>query len=156
MKFGLFYEISVPRPWDRESERTAYENNIEQIKLADELGFQTVWVVEHHFFEEFSHSSAPDLFLTAVARETSQIRLGHGIAVCVPEVNSAVRLAERAATLDLLSGGGSSSVPDARLPGWSWPGLAPTRTRRSVPGTSSSEPSRRCGRTSGSATTGST
>lgn len=105
MKFGLFYEISVPRPWDRESERTAYENNIEQIKLADELGFQTVWVVEHHFFEEFSHSSAPDLFLTAVARETSQIRLGHGIAVCVPEVNSAVRLAERAATLDLLSGG---------------------------------------------------
>lgn len=105
MKFGLFYEISVPRPWDRESERTAFENDIEQIKLADQLGFQTVWVVEHHFFEEFSHSSAPDLFLMAAARETERIRLGHGIAVCVPEVNSAVRLAERAATLDILSGG---------------------------------------------------
>jgi len=105
MKFALFFEILVPRPWTPERERTAFENCVDQAKLADELGFQTVWVVEHHFFEEFSHASAPDLFLLACARETKQIRLGHGIAICVPEINSAVRLAERAATLDILSGG---------------------------------------------------
>ena len=105
MKFAMFYEIIVARPWTPEGERTAFENCITEIKLADELGFQTIWVVEHHFFEEFSHASAPDLFLCAVARETKRIRLGHGIVICVPEVNNAIRLAERAATLDLLSGG---------------------------------------------------
>jgi hypothetical protein len=43
MKFGLFYELSVPRPWTRESERTVYDNALEQVKLADELGFDQVW-----------------------------------------------------------------------------------------------------------------
>ena len=67
MKFGFFYEVQVPRPWGPETERTAFENDITQIVLGDALGFENVWVVEHHFFEEFSHSSAPDLFLMAVA-----------------------------------------------------------------------------------------
>jgi alkanesulfonate monooxygenase SsuD/methylene tetrahydromethanopterin reductase-like flavin-dependent oxidoreductase (luciferase family) len=49
MKFGLFYELSVPRPWTRESERIVYNNALEQVKLADELGFDQVWAVEHHF-----------------------------------------------------------------------------------------------------------
>ena len=53
MKFGLFYEISVPRPWTRESERTVYQNALEQVRLADELGFDQVWAVEHHFLEEY-------------------------------------------------------------------------------------------------------
>jgi hypothetical protein len=52
MKFGLFYELSVPRPWTQESERTVYNNALEQVKLADELGFDQVWAVEHHFLEE--------------------------------------------------------------------------------------------------------
>ena len=47
MKFGLFYELSVPRPWTRDSERIVYENALEQVKLADELGFDYVWAVEH-------------------------------------------------------------------------------------------------------------
>ena len=46
MKFGIFYELSVPRPWTRESERTVYENALEQVRLADELGFDQVWCVE--------------------------------------------------------------------------------------------------------------
>ena len=54
MKFGLFYEISIPRPWTRETERTVYNNCLEQVKLADELGFAHVWAVEHHFLEEYS------------------------------------------------------------------------------------------------------
>lgn len=57
MKFGIFYELSVPRPWDREAERTVYLNGLEQVRLADELGFAYVWAVEHHFLEEYSHCS---------------------------------------------------------------------------------------------------
>jgi len=105
MKFGLFYEISVPRPWTRETERTVYNNALEQVKLADELGFDQVWAVEHHFLEEYSHCPAPELFLTACAMVTKKIRVGHGIVVCVPEFNHPIKIAERTATLDILSGG---------------------------------------------------
>ncbi len=105
MKFGIFYELSVPRPWGPESERTVYVNALEQVRLADELGFDQVWCVEHHFLEEYSHSSAPELFLTACAMLTTRIRVGHGIVVCVPQFNHPVRIAERTAVLDILSGG---------------------------------------------------
>ena len=105
MKFGVFYELSVPRPWTHESERQVYLNALEQVRLADELGFHSVWAVEHHFLEEYSHSSAPELFLTACAMQTKQIRVGHGIVVCVPQFNHPIRVAERAAVLDILSGG---------------------------------------------------
>ena len=69
MKFGIFYELSVPRPWDAEAERSVYMNALEQVRLADELGFEQVWAVEHHFLEEYSHCSSPELFLTACATE---------------------------------------------------------------------------------------
>jgi len=105
MKFGIFYELSVPRPWDRESERTVYERALEQVRLADELGFDQVWAVEHHFLEEYSHCSAPEIFLTACAVQTRNIRVGHGIVVCVPQFNHPIRIAERAAVLDIISGG---------------------------------------------------
>ena len=105
MKFGIFYEISVPRPWTPETERTVYNNCLEQVRLADELGFDQVWAVEHHFLEEYSHCSAPELFLTACAMQTKNIRVGHGIVVCVPEFNHPIRIAERTAVLDILSGG---------------------------------------------------
>ena len=105
MKFGVFFELSVPRPWDREAERTVYEHALEQVRLADELGFDQVWAVEHHFLEEYSHCSAPEIFLTACAVQTRRIRVGHGIVVCVPQFNHPVRIAERAAVLDIISGG---------------------------------------------------
>jgi alkanesulfonate monooxygenase SsuD/methylene tetrahydromethanopterin reductase-like flavin-dependent oxidoreductase (luciferase family) len=105
MKFGLFYELSVPRPWTGEAERTVYNNALEQVRLADELGFEQVWAVEHHFLEEYSHCSAPELFLTACAMVTKKIRVGHGIVVCVPEINHPIKIAERTAVLDILSGG---------------------------------------------------
>ena len=105
MKFGLFYELSVPRPWTRESERTVYQNALEQVRLADELGFDQVWAVEHHFLEEYSHCPAPELFLTACAMNTKKIRVGHGIVICVPEFNHPIKIAERTAVLDILSGG---------------------------------------------------
>lgn len=105
MKFGIFYELSVPRPWTQESERTVYNNALEQVRLADELGFDQVWAVEHHFLEEYSHCPVPELFLTACAMVTKRIRVGHGIIVCVPEFNHPIKIAERTAVLDLLSGG---------------------------------------------------
>ncbi len=105
MKFGIFFELSVPRPFSPEREREVFENALEQARLADELGFECAWVVEHHFLEEYSHSSAPDLFLTAIAMQTARIRVGHGAVVCVPEINHPIRVAERAAFLDILSGG---------------------------------------------------
>ena len=73
------------------------------MKLADELGFEQVWAVEHHFLEEFSHSSAPEIFLTACAVQTKRIRIGHGIVICVPEFNHPIKIAERIATMDILS-----------------------------------------------------
>ncbi len=105
MKFGIFFELSVPRPFTPEGERIVFENALEQARLADELGFETAWAVEHHFLEEYSHCSAPELFLTAIAMQTSRIRLGHGAVVCVPQINHPIRVAERAAFLDQLSGG---------------------------------------------------
>jgi alkanesulfonate monooxygenase SsuD/methylene tetrahydromethanopterin reductase-like flavin-dependent oxidoreductase (luciferase family) len=105
MKFGIFFELSVPRPLGVDLERQVIENSLEQARLADELGFHSVWAVEHHFLEEYSHCSAPELLLTAVAVQTKQIRVGHGAVVCVPEINHPIRVAERAAFLDILSGG---------------------------------------------------
>ncbi|MCC7363413.1 MAG: LLM class flavin-dependent oxidoreductase [Dehalococcoidia bacterium] len=105
MKFGIFFEISVPRPWEAETEHDVYHNCLEQTRLADELGFDQVWAVEHHFLEEYSHCSAPELFLTAAAMQTKDIHVGHGIVVCVPQFNHPVRVAERAAVLDILSHG---------------------------------------------------
>src|SRR5439155_13990673 len=105
MKFGIFYEISVPRPWTDGREKQVYDNCLEQVRLADELGFECVWAVEHHFLEEYSHCPAPELFLTACAMQTTNIRVGHGIVVCVPQFNHPIRVAERAAVLDILSNG---------------------------------------------------
>src|SRR3990172_12975076 len=105
VRFGVFFELSVPRPFSPERERDVLENGLEQARLADELGFACAWVVEHHFLEEYSHSSAPDLFMTAIAMQTSRIRVGHGAVVCVPEINPPVGVAGGAAFLDLLSGG---------------------------------------------------
>ena len=105
MECGLFMELSVPRPWTADSERQVYENALEQVRLADELGFDYIWAVEHHFLEEYSHCSAPEIFLATVAAKTERIRVGHGINVCVPEINHPIRIAERSAVLDLVSGG---------------------------------------------------
>jgi alkanesulfonate monooxygenase SsuD/methylene tetrahydromethanopterin reductase-like flavin-dependent oxidoreductase (luciferase family) len=105
VKFGLFFELSVPRPWTHESDRRVYELALEQVKVADELGFDQMWTVEHHFLEEYSHSSAPELWLTAVACHTKNIRIGHGVCTLLPAYNHPVRSAERAAWLDIISNG---------------------------------------------------
>jgi len=105
VKFGVFYEHQLPRPWDDDSEYQLLQDALEQCELADKLGFECVWEVEHHFLEEYSHSSAPEVFLAAVSQRTERIKLGHGIVQTPPPFNHPARVAERIATLDLISGG---------------------------------------------------
>jgi alkanesulfonate monooxygenase SsuD/methylene tetrahydromethanopterin reductase-like flavin-dependent oxidoreductase (luciferase family)/putative sterol carrier protein len=105
VRFGLFYEHQLPRPWaDGENEKLLTDA-LDQIELADRVGFDHVWEVEHHFLEEYSHSSAPEVFLAAASQRTKRIRLGHGIVQLPPRFNHPARIAERIATLDLISGG---------------------------------------------------
>jgi alkanesulfonate monooxygenase SsuD/methylene tetrahydromethanopterin reductase-like flavin-dependent oxidoreductase (luciferase family) len=82
-----------------------YREALEQIVLADRLGFDYAWAAEHHFLEEYSHCSAPEVFLAAAAARTDNLRLGHGIVSLPPPVNHPARVAERIAALDLISGG---------------------------------------------------
>src|SRR5947199_6947798 len=105
MRFGIFYEHQLPRPWLQWSEAQLYREALEQIELADRLGIDYVWEVEHHFLEEYSHSSAPEVFLAAASQRTSRIRLGHGIVQLPLGFNHTARVAERIATLDLISDG---------------------------------------------------
>src|SRR5919205_4064521 len=105
MRFGIFYEHQLPRPWDDGAEQRLIANALDQVELADRLGIDYVWEVEHHFLEEYSHSSAPEIFLAAVAARTERIRLGHGIVQTPPPFNHPARVAERIATLDLVSDG---------------------------------------------------
>ncbi len=105
MRFGIFYEHQLPRPWAEGDEHRLLKDALEQVELADRLGIDYVWEVEHHFLEEYSHSSAPEVFLAAASQRTSRIRLGHGIVQLPQEFNHTARVAERIATLDLLSDG---------------------------------------------------
>ena len=103
MKFGIFYELQLPRPWQAGDEHRLYQNALQQIELADRLGYDHAWQVEHHFLEEYSHSPSPETFLAAASRRTRNIRLGHGIYQLT--TNHPARIAERSASLDLLSNG---------------------------------------------------
>ena len=103
MKFGIFYEHQLPRPWTEMSEYQLMQDSLTQIELADQLGYDFAWEVEHHFLEEYSHSSAPEVFLAAASQRTKHIRLGHGIIQLT--TNQPHRVAERVATLDLISKG---------------------------------------------------
>src|SRR4030095_8377917 len=105
MKFDLLYELQTPKPHDELSEHRCYHQALEQIELADRMGFDTVWAVEHHFLTEFAHSSAPEVFLAAVSQRTKRIRIGHGVVLLPHKFNHPIRVAERAAALDILSNG---------------------------------------------------
>ncbi|MDX5931932.1 LLM class flavin-dependent oxidoreductase [Acidiphilium acidophilum] len=102
MEVDLFYELAVPAHLGR-SEAQVLAETLDELALADHLGFHGAWFVEHHFMREYSHSSSPELILAAASQRTSRLRLGH--AVVVMPYHHPVRVAERCATLDILSGG---------------------------------------------------
>jgi len=128
------YEIQIPKPWTPGIEARTYGEAMEQIVLADQAGWAYVWAVEHHLLPQWSHCSAPEVFLGAVSQRTTRIRIGHGIALLPRGFNHALRVAERAAVLDILSNGrvelgtgravtlqeldGFEIAPDQTMPQW--------------------------------------
>jgi len=105
MRFGIFYEHQIPRPWGEDGEHRLFRDALEQIEIADHVGIDYVWEVEHHFLEEYAHSSASGVFLGAASQRTERIRLGLGILPLPPGYMHPARVAETTATLDLVSGG---------------------------------------------------
>ena len=105
MKFGIFLELQLPKPWGADDERQLVQEALEQVELADRLGLDHAWAVEHHFLDEYSHCSASDVFLAAAAARTRQIRLGFGIRQAIANYNHPSRTAEAVAMLDLVSNG---------------------------------------------------
>ncbi|HTR77417.1 MAG TPA: LLM class flavin-dependent oxidoreductase [Gemmatimonadaceae bacterium] len=104
MRFSLLIEIQIDHPTPA-SERQAFRDAVEQGTLADALGYHCVWVVEHHGLYEYSHCSAPEIVLAFLAARTSRIRLGHAVTLTPYRYNHPIRVAERIATLDVLSEG---------------------------------------------------
>jgi alkanesulfonate monooxygenase SsuD/methylene tetrahydromethanopterin reductase-like flavin-dependent oxidoreductase (luciferase family) len=105
MKFGLLYEMETPRPWHALSEYNIYWEALAQIEYADRIGIDYVWEVEHHFLEEYSHSSAPEVFYGAVSQRTKNIRIAHGVRLTPFNFNHPIQIAEECAVLDILSNG---------------------------------------------------
>ena len=105
MRFGMLYELQLPKPWEPNSEQSLVDEAIEQCVLGDKLGIDYAWSVEHHFLEEYSHCSASDVFLSAIAAKTEQIKIGFGIRQVISNYNHPARTAETVAMLDLISHG---------------------------------------------------
>src|ERR1044072_6626573 len=103
MKFGIFYELQLPRPWQPGGELKLYQDALSQLELADRCVYDYAWVVEHHFLEEYSHSPSPESFLSASSQQTRNIRLSRALFQLT--THQAARVAERVAVLDLLSNG---------------------------------------------------
>ncbi len=113
MKLDLLYEIDAPRPWDggphpygqRQREQRAYAEMLDQMRLADQIGFNIAWFVEHHFREGRSHCPAPEVVIGALTQATQNIRLGFGVTLLPYGFTHPARVAEKVATADILSQG---------------------------------------------------
>ncbi len=105
MKFGMMYEIQIPEPHYPGIVQDTYKQVIAQVMFAEEMGFDYFWTVEHHFLSEFSYCPAPEVLYGAISQRTSTIRIGHAVALLPPQYNHPIRVAERAAVLDILSDG---------------------------------------------------
>jgi alkanesulfonate monooxygenase SsuD/methylene tetrahydromethanopterin reductase-like flavin-dependent oxidoreductase (luciferase family) len=107
MRFSLLYEIALPIEHEAagRTESDSFWEAVEQIRYAEEMGFDGVWLVEHHFLEDLSRSSASDVFLAAIAQHTSRIRIGLGVMLMPPPYNHPFKVAEKVASLDIVSRG---------------------------------------------------
>ena len=103
MKFGLLSQIQVPKPWTENTERNVYWQNLDHVVAAEHAGFSHFWLTEQHFFAEIGHSPCPEMFLAAASQRTHTIRLG--FAVILMPCHNPFMIAERVATLDVLSNG---------------------------------------------------
>ena len=122
MELSLFFELETSDMSEAGIKRT-FDECLEQTMLADRLGYKGVWFTEHHFLPGFSYSSSPELVLSHIAAKTKNIRLGHGIVLLPFRINHPVRVAERIATLDVLSNGrvdfgGGRAISESELSGF--------------------------------------
>lgn len=104
MRFSLFFEMQIADPTPA-TEQQLFRDCVAQAMLADEVGFDGIWAVEHHGLREYAHSSAPEVFLAFVAARTRRINIGHGVTLLPGRYNHPIRVAERIAVLDILSEG---------------------------------------------------
>lgn len=129
MRFDVFNELQRPRPWSPGHEQQVFRDGIAQAELADQLGYACWWMVEHHCTPEFSYSSTPELMNAALSQRTERIHLGHSGVLSPFAINHPLRVAERAAVLDHLSGG-RAEIALARSGGAEWDtfGIDPATT----------------------------
>ena len=105
MDLGIFLSAPVPKPWTEGKEERIYAQELDLAVRADAAGFGYCWMSEHHFLYEYCHSSSPEMQLAAIAARTKNIRIGHAIVDLQQQINHPIRVAERVATLDLISNG---------------------------------------------------
>ena len=103
MKFGLLSQIQVPKPSAEDTERNVYWQNLDHVVAAEQAGFSHFWLTEQHFSAEIGHSPCPEMFLAALSQRTRTIRLGFAV-ILIP-CHNPFMIAERVATLDVLSNG---------------------------------------------------
>jgi alkanesulfonate monooxygenase SsuD/methylene tetrahydromethanopterin reductase-like flavin-dependent oxidoreductase (luciferase family) len=104
VRFSLIYEAQTANP-SRQGDHQVFREVREQALLAEEVGFDVIWAVEHTALTMYAHMSAPESFLAYIAGATKRIRVGHGVICLPPQMNHPVKVAERCATLDILSDG---------------------------------------------------
>ena len=99
MEFGLFFLMQRDDQW---SEQAVYDSALEQMLAAEPLGYQSVWIAEHHF-NDYGLCPAPPVLAAYVAARTTTLRFGMGVSLL--PLHHPVDLAEQLAVLDVVSGG---------------------------------------------------
>ena len=130
IQLDIFSELQRAEPADPTHEHQVYFDALEQARLADELGYGCWWTVEHHGATEFSYSSVPEMMLALIARETENIHLGNSGVLAPFKINHPIRVAERAAFIDVISHG-RMELGLARSGGTEWDafGIDPDTSR---------------------------
>ena len=103
MKFGLLYEMQRPYEGTTVDENRLYKETLEQCVFAEEMGFDSLWLVEHHFLTGFSGSPCPEVIFGALSQITKRIKIGFGVSIL--PYHHPVRVAERVAMVDQLTDG---------------------------------------------------
>ncbi len=104
MKFSMIFEAQIVDT-SRTSEQQIFHDSVAQALLAEEMGFDGIWAVEHTALTQYAHMSTPETFLAFIAGKTSRLEIGHGVVCLPPAQNHPIKVAERIAMLDILSGG---------------------------------------------------
>ena len=101
VNFGLWYDFRNPQPW-QENFETFYASRLQQIADAEAMGFDSVWLTEHHFCDD-GYTPSPLVLAAAIGARTTRMRIGTNL-MLLP-LHDPVRVAEDSATLSLTTGG---------------------------------------------------